>query len=119
VINVPLVVGNVPDERVEDPVSLASLPDLLTGVAVGDRPTVERPYVTTRNNDGMRVVRGADWRYQRTTDDESVAVRSDGRWEPQPDDHPLYEIGRSVVEREAATEAERRRVVSAVRDIDA
>ena len=119
VINVPLVVGNVPSERVEDPVSLTSLPDLLTGVAVGDRPTVERPYVTTRNNDGMRVVRGRDWRYQRTTDDESVAVRSDGQWERQEDDHPLYEIGRSVVQREAATEAERRRVVSAVRDIDA
>jgi|AntRauTorcE11898_2_1112593.scaffolds.fasta_scaffold00314_15 arylsulfatase A-like enzyme len=119
VINVPLVVGNVPSERVKDPVSLKSLPELLTGVAVGDRPTVERPYVTSRNNDGMRIVRGRDWRYQRTTEDESVALRTDGRWQLQGDDHPLHEIGRSIVERERATEAERQHVVSAVQNIDA
>ncbi|WP_144797975.1 sulfatase [Halorubrum depositum] len=119
VINVPLVVGNVPTERVEDPVSLESIPELLTGLATGDRPTVERPYVTTRNNDGMRVVRGRDWRYQRTTDGETVAVRTDGSWERQDDDHSLYDVGRSVVEREQATETERRHVVSKVGDIEA
>ncbi|WP_435074273.1 sulfatase [Halorubrum sp. HHNYT27] len=118
VVNVPLVVGNVPSERVEDPVSLTAIPDLLTGLAAGDRPTVERPYVTTRNNDGMRVARGRDWRYQQTPDDESVAVRSDGQWQQQGEDHPLYEIGRTIVEREVATEDERRHIVSAVRDID-
>lgn len=119
VINVPLVVGNVPDERVKDPVSLKSIPNLLTGLAAGERPAVERPYVTTRNNDGMRVVRGRDWRYQRTTDDETVAVRSDGQWRRQDDDHPLYDIGRTVVEREEATEAEQQHVVSTVQDLDA
>lgn len=119
VINVPLVVGNVPCERVEDPVSLKSLPELLTGVAVGDRPTVERPYVTSRNNDGMRVVRGRDWRYQRTTEDESVSVRTDGRWQQQGTDHPLYDIGRPIVEREWATEAEKKHVVSKVENLDA
>ena len=119
VINVPLVVGNVPSERVGDPVSLRSLPDLLTGVAAGDRPAVERPYVTTRNNDGMYVARGRDWRYQRTSDDETVAVRTDGRWQRRDDGHPLYGIGRSIIGRERATEAERRHVVSKVQNIDA
>ncbi|OYR38136.1 hypothetical protein DJ82_12740 [Halorubrum sp. Ib24] len=119
VIHVPLVVGNVPSERVKDPVSLRSLPELLTGVAVGGRPTVERPYVTTRNNDGMYVVRGRKWRYQRTYDGESVSVRKDGRWQRQGDDHPLHEIGRSIVEQQRATEAEKQHVVSTVQNIDA
>lgn len=119
VINVPLVVGNVPSERVEDPVSLESLSELLTGLAAGDRPTVERPYVTTRNNDGMYVARGRNWWYQRTPDNESVAVRTDGQWRRQDDDHPLYDIGRSIIERQRATEEEKRHVVSTVRTIDA
>lgn len=118
VINVPLVLGNVPSERVRDPVSLKSLPELLTGAAVGDRPRVERPYVTSRNNDGMRVVRGRYWRYQRTREDEVVAVRTDGQWVQQDDDHPLHGIGRSVVERERRTEAEKKHVVSTVKNTD-
>lgn len=118
VINVPLVVGNVPSERVEDPVSLQSLPELLTGLATGERPTVERPYVTAQNNDGMKVVRGREWRYQQTSTDESVALRGDGEWQHR-DDHPLYDIGRSIVERAEATDQERQRVVSKVQNIDA
>ena len=118
VINVPLVVGNVDAERVERPVSLEAIPELLTGLATGDRPTVERPYVTARNNDGMRVVRGRNWRYQRTTADESVAIREDGEWSPRRD-HPLYDVGRSIVRRGDVTDAERKRIVSRVRDLEA
>ncbi|MFC5135080.1 MULTISPECIES: sulfatase [Haloferacaceae] len=117
VINVPLVVGNVPAERVDRPVSLEAIPELLTGLAVGDRPTVERPYVTTRNNAGMRIARGSNWRYQRTTGGESVSIRENGQWHRR-EEHPLYEIGRSIVRRRDATDAERERVATAVRDLE-
>jgi arylsulfatase A-like enzyme len=118
VVHVPLVVGNVPSERVEEPVSLRSIPDLLTGLATdGDRPTVERPYVTAQTNHGMRVVRGRDWRYEIEYDEESVSLRSNGEWQHR-DEHPLYDVGRSVVSREKATEEERKRVVSRVQALD-
>jgi len=116
VVNVPLVVGNAPTETVTDPVSLRRLPELLTGLAAGDRPEVSEPYVTARNNDGARLVRGANWRYERMPEGEAVMVGQNGDWEAQSD-HPLYEVGREIADRAARTDRERTEIVRTVQTV--
>jgi len=113
VCHVPLVVATGPHQTVEKPVSLRELPTLLTGLAAGNRPQISAPYVTARNNHGMRVVRGQDWRYEWNRGDESVAVRSNGDWGRQID-HPLYDVGRNVSDWTARTDRERTGVVTGV-----
>jgi len=114
VCNVPLIVANAPTETIERPVSLHMIPDLLTGLARGETPSVSEPYVTARNNHGMRVVRGHNWRYQQEVEGESVATQTDGDWTPQSK-HPLYEIGRSISDAAARTDREQTGIVAGVR----
>lgn len=116
VIHVPLVVGNVDSDTVQEPVSLRRTPELLTGLATGDRPKVSEPYVTTRNRGSMRVVRGANWRYESTQSSESASTRTNGTWETHSE-HPLYDVGRAVVERREAGDSERERVAASTQDI--
>ncbi|SFR74313.1 arylsulfatase [Halogeometricum rufum] len=114
-VRVPLFVANHPETRVERPFSLAGLPDLLTRLGRGETidDSVGHPVVTSRNNDGWRVVHGGSWRYTRRPEGESVET-ADG--EPL-EEEALYDIGRSVTDHEQSAEAERGRVIDAAAEL--
>lgn len=117
VCHVPLIVANARSETIEDPVSLRKIPDLLTGLARGERPAISGAYATARNNHEMRIVRGLDWRYERDTKEESVATRTDGNW-TRHTEHPLYGIGRSISDTAARIDKERTSIVAGAKDTD-
>ena len=48
-----------------------------------------------------------------------VSVRTDGQWGQQDDDHPLFDSGRSITERDGETAVEQQHVVSTVQSLDA
>lgn len=118
VIHVPMFVANHPPERVPTPFSLRDLPGLLTGLATGQPVTAldAEPFVTARNNVGMRVVRGESWRYARAGDEEELVSVPDGR--PVRDDS-LRGLGRLATDNVVRAEREKRRIVQAAADVAA
>jgi arylsulfatase A-like enzyme len=114
-IRVPMFVANHPSVRVTRPVSVGSLPDILTTLSGGETidESYGNPVVTSRNGDGWRVVHGGSWRYTQTPDEEWIENR-DGRTLENED---LLEIGRSVTDHEVSSERERQRVITAAASV--
>jgi len=112
VINVPLVVANGPEGRIDRPVSLRSMPTLLDQLARGETPTVDSTYVYTGNPTNL-AVRGESWKYVRDADGEELYRVEDGAETPITND-ALRAIGADLVADWQETQAERERVRSAV-----
>jgi len=111
VINVPLVVANGPRGRVDRPVSLRSMPTLLSELARGRTPDVSRPYVFTGNPTQL-AIRGDGWKYVWEPDREQLYELADGREEPIDDDG-LRELAKRLVADWHEDRAEKRRVHAA------
>lgn len=112
-LHVPLVVANGPTGRVERPISLRRLPELLPALAAGGshEPFLE-PTVWARNYDPAILVRGQNWRYEWRPDDDLLEVRSNGEWN-RTTNPALSSLGAALVETAIETERERERVLTA------
>lgn len=117
VIHVPLFCTNHPQRRIKRPTSLRELPDILTALARGEEITEDErtPVVTSRNDDGWRVVHGGQWRYVELRGDDWVEDREGNRIENEA----LLELGRRVIAHRRETERERRRVIGAAAEVAA
>jgi len=111
VINVPLVVANGPTGYVERPVSLRSMPTLLTELARGRTPDVSAPYVFTGNPTHL-AVRGNTWKYVWRPDGGELYSLADGSEEPADDDG-LRTVAERLVADWHEARAEKRRIHSA------
>lgn len=115
IIHVPFVISGGPTERVREPFSLQSVPDLVTDIAatgsVSPREFTEE-YVRTRLRGPERVIRGDGWKYVLTATDEHVYRVEDGE-EIEIDDEELREIGRREVYDWEQADEDRRAVMAA------
>jgi len=108
ILHVPLIVAGGPATRVSDPVSLCTLPEMVTDLVTQETFNPEsyaQPFVRARLRGPERVLRGHDWKYVRTANGDQVYRLEDG--EPVPVDAPeLRECASSVVDawREAIEE---------------
>jgi len=88
-VHVPLVVTGGPSDSVTEPISLRTLPRLLTDVANEDWPQVRektRPFVGTQTADESRqAIRGTDWKFVRSDDEGELYVLTDGEERPLRD----------------------------------
>jgi len=114
-IHVPLVISGGPDRRIENPFSLADLPSLLVDLAAEREPEVDDEPVWSHTLDGERsTLRGADWKYRSTPDEEAFYDLA-----ADPDEHePLGEAAvarlcQSLVDRRAESDREKHRLDAA------
>ncbi|QLG49347.1 sulfatase-like hydrolase/transferase [Natrinema halophilum] len=118
-VNVPLVVCNGPSGRVKEPFSLSRLPALLGGLASGDETVPDRltePYVFSSNRMPSVAVRGRDWKYIWSPDEQELYDLTDGEDE-ELDDDDLRTIGQDLVDFYRGSQSEKERVVEAVSDL--
>ena len=116
-LHVPFVVLNGPTGRVERPVSMRRLPELLPALAAGEGyEHVLESTTWARNYDPAIAIRGRRWRYEWRPDDERVWVREDGDWVDKELPELAY-VGRELVEYHTQTERERGRVMDAAADV--
>ena len=118
-IHVPLVVSGGPDRRIEAPFSLADLPELLFELAAGDEPTVDATPVRARTLGGDRAaLRGTDWKYLRTPDDEVLFDLAADPEETEPiGDLAGFQACQSLVDHYARSDSEKHRLDEAVTQV--
>ncbi|WP_435361993.1 sulfatase-like hydrolase/transferase [Haloarchaeobius sp. DFWS5] len=115
-VHVPLFVANGPSDRIDEPFSLTRIPDLLETLAADNDPrALTQPIVRTRNHDPTFAVRGRDWKYIYTPDEEKVFDLTDGEVEVIDDDH--RSVGRDVVTLWRRDERERRDIADAAKTV--
>lgn len=115
-IHTPLLVGNGPTGRVEQPFSLADTPRLLERLADDeDVADLARPVVQTRNQDPKMAVRGTDWKYVASEDEERLYRLTDDSERPITDPE-LSDIGRGFASLWRDDESERRTLIEAARE---
>lgn len=120
-LRVPLVLANAGrgSDRVTEPFSLCSLPDLLVDAATAtefDPRDHTEPYVTARLAGPERVVRGPDWKYVRRVDGEQTyRVRGGTQVEADLDD--LRATCSALADAWDRSTADRREVMAAAADL--
>lgn len=117
-IRTPLLVGNGPNENVDQLFSLADMPALLDRLVDGDDiEDLPKAVVQTRNQDPMTGVRGNGWKYVATEDDRTLYRTGNGHEQVEITDSDLEALGESFVTNWQSDESERRRITRAAREI--
>ena len=112
-VDVPMVVANGPEGRVERPFSLRNLPDLLPSLARGeDYEHALDTCVFSHNRMPTVAVRGRNWKYVWRPDDDELYDLATGE-STECDDPDLRELGARLVDQWHEARAERERVAAA------
>lgn len=116
-VHSPLVVAGGPTGTIDEPFSLADLPELLVRLADGDDVTdLGEPVVRARNRDPKVAARGRDWKYIATEDGEELYDLTADEF-TEIGTPELRELGRQLVEHWNEDETERRRIATAAREV--
>lgn len=117
-IKVPLLIVNGPSGRVRQPFSLADLPKLIERLA--DRGSIEdlaRPFVQSRNFDPKTAVRGADWKYVVSENDEHLYTSGSECGENEMVHRELQLIGQDVTSKWQQESREREQITRSAQEI--
>ena len=119
-IHVPLVVSGGPDRTIEEPFSLADVPDLLWDLATGREPDVDGEPARARTLGGTRLAaRGHDWKYLRGPDGNAAYdLAADAEEQDPLNGAALHDVGKALVDRWVEDDRERHRVDGAIEQVE-
>lgn len=118
-VRVPFVVANGPSRTIERPVSLRSMPEIITTLANGSTEFELPPVADSRTLNGTRLgVRGRDWKYIRNPDgSDELYDLADPTEQVETTNPELRELGSDVVDDWKEAKAEQKRVEDAARTV--
>jgi len=117
-VKVPLVVSGVESNAVREPVSIRSIPKLVTNIAQEKDPlSITRPSVLTKTGDGsISAIRGEDWSYIENEDGGKLLSHTNGN-SVSVEESGLESAAYELLKKRAEAQMEKRRIAQSVPEV--